>query len=341
MPSPRRRRVLRASAAALTTIGLTGCLGGDDADGDSTRDTTAIDESEPTETTPRTRRETTSEPPPDSTETTSEASEESFALPESTVKPVADARVGVADPVRRSAVAYESIMGSGGVLAPGGEQFVVAAVQSATDSTPGATGPPSYDAFDLVAGGERYPAVEIEKQTKGAFTTSLADRGDVKYDDPYADGLDGGVGWVAFRLPSPLTAKSPTVRCRYGGESATWSLPEDVATALGREPPRFELRSFAATRTDAGVELSLTVENATENAGEFLAAVYWPTSIADDDESRIVREQVAANGRVDWSTTVSPKYAASSDGEVTASVEGRVSGTATVSLPEATTSRSN
>ncbi len=320
-------------------MGLAGCTGGDDSDEAATPDATVTDRQEPTETTALTRQGTTSSDPPDS-ETTTDGADASFALPESTVETVADARVAVADPVRRSAVAYESIMGSGGVLAPDGEQFVVAAVQSATDSAPDAAGPPSYDAFDLVAGGDSYPALAIEAQTKGAFTTSLAGRGDVKYDDPYADGLNGGVGWIAFGLPSPLTADTPAIRCRYGGETATWSLPEDAATALGRSPPDFELRSFTATRTDDGVELSLTAENATDRAGEFLAAVYWPTTIADDDESRIVRERVAAHGRVDWSTTVSAKYADASAGEATASVEGCVSGTATVSLA-GTTTRSN
>jgi len=136
-------------------------------------------------------------------------------------------------------------------------------------------------------------------------------------------------------------ADAPAIRCRYGGESATWSLSEEVTAALGRERPRFERRSFSATVADEErVELSLTAENVADAGGEFLAAVYWPTSIADDDESHLVRESVGPNGLVEWSTTVSTEYAEVSDGAVTASVEGCVSGSATVVVSEATTTES-
>jgi hypothetical protein len=336
MPSPDRRRLLRTSAAALATVGVAGCLRGD-ADG-STRDETATDESTTDELTERrtTGDSTTGEP-------TTDDDAESFAVPPSAVNSVADARVGVANSVARPAVAYDSIMGSGGVLAPDGAQFVVAAVQSAVDSNPDATGPPFYDAFELVAGGERFPAVEIEERTRGAFTTALAGRGRIKYDDSYANQSgQHRVGWVAFELPSPLAAESPAIRCRYGGVSADWRLPEETAAALGRRAPRFDLRSFEATPADGDrVELSLTAENERTVGGEFLAAVYWPTSIADDDESHLVREAVTPGGRVEWSKTVSSEYATTSDGEVTASVEGCASGTTTVSLSEATTERAD
>ncbi|UPV73852.1 hypothetical protein M0R89_15060 [Halorussus limi] len=338
MPSHERRRLLRASAAALATVGATGCLGGGDRDGSPDREETATDAGTTVEPTADGR--TTGEV----TETrTAHGDPESSALPESAVKSVADARVGVANPVARPAVAYDSIMGSSGVLAPDGAQFVVAAVQTDTGSGLDAAGPPSYDAFDLVAGGERFPAVEIEKRTTGAFTTSLGGRGEIKYADPYANsGGERRVGWVAFEVPSPLTADSPAIRCRHGGASAVWRLPEETAAALGRRAPRFELRSFDATVGDgAGVELSLVAENATGVAGEFLAAVYWPTAaVADDDESHIVRESVDPNGRVEWSETVNTGYAASSEGTVTASVEGCVSGETTVSLSETATQSS-
>ena len=230
-------------------------------------------------------------------------------------------------------------MGSGGVLVPESRQFVVAAVRTATESVADAAGPPPYDAFDLVVDGEAYPAVAIEKRTRGAFTTSLAGRGDVKYDEPYARRSEDSVGWVAFELPSPLAAESAAIRCCVDGEAVRWRLPRNVTATLARRAPTFELRSFAAESLDAeSVELSLSVENAADVGGRFLAAVYWPTTIADDDESHLVRERVSANGRVEWSTTVDAKYAASSNGGTTAAVDGCVSGTATVSLPETTTS---
>ncbi|MFC4449978.1 hypothetical protein [Halorussus aquaticus] len=326
MPS-RRRQFIRTSAAALAAAGVTGCLGGDASD--STGDeTTTRDEV--------TERGTTTDPATD-------ADEESFAVRSSSVKSVGDARVGVANPVARPAVAYESVMGSGGVLAPDGTQFVVAAVQSAGGSGANPAGPPAYDAFELVAGDERFPAVEIEERTTGAYTTSLAERGQIKYDDPYASqGEDSRVGWVAFEVPSPLTAESPTVRCRYDGATAVWRLPESTATALASRAPRFELRSFSATVVAGdSVELSLTADNVSGVAGEFLAAVYWPTAVADDDESHLVRKSVTPDGRVEWAQTVDTEYATSSDGEVTASVTGHVSGETTVSLSTSTTEGSS
>ncbi|UPV99887.1 hypothetical protein M0R88_15375 [Halorussus gelatinilyticus] len=338
MPSQERRRLLRTSAAALAAVGATGCLGGGSRSSrDGTTDDSATDENA-TERRTTGGEATTGEPTTDD-RTPDDA--ESFALPESSVRSVADARVGVANPVARSTVAYDSIMGSSGVLASEGTQFVVAAVQSDDGSGADAAGPPAYDAFELVAGGERFPAVEIEQRTTGAFTTSLAGRGEIKYDDPYANsGGESRVGWVAFEVASPLSADSPAIRCRYAGASAVWDLPGETATALGRRAPDFELRSFDATVAGGdGVELSLTAENVSGIAGEFLAAVYWPTTIADDDESHIVRESVGPNGRVEWSKTVDAEYAASSDGTVTASVEGCVSGTATVSLSATTTER--
>ncbi|WP_135851121.1 hypothetical protein [Halorussus salinus] len=332
MPSTERRRLLRTSAAALA-IGAAGCLGGGSG---STAD--ELTTGEPT-VAERPTTDSTTDDRTDGATTETPENTDSFDLPASSVRSVADVSVGVAETVARPAVAYDSIMGSGGVLAPEEAQFVVAAVQSDDGSGADAAGPPTAEAFELVAGGERFPAAEIEERTTGAFTTSLAGRGRVKYDDPYADGAaKGGVGWVAFEVPSPLAADSPAIRCRYGGETAVWDLPAEEAAALGEPAPRFELRSFDATVADGEtVELSLTAENVAEVGGELLAAVYWPTTIADDDESLLVRKSVAPSGRVEWSETVDAAYAASSDGTVTASVEGCVSGTTTVALSATTT----
>lgn len=315
MPSTSRRSLLRAGAATLA--GLAGCLGSTGDDPTTTRDTTT------TRTTPDTT----------TTETTRTTTEDgSFSLPESSVRRVGDARVAVANPVARKAVAYASVMGSGGVLAPANRQFVVAAVQSATDAAADSGAEPSYADFELVAGGDSYPAVEIEEWTTGAFTTSLAGRGRVRYDASYPT---REVGWLAFEPPSPLRADRAAVRCRYGGETAEWRLPDDAVSALGRRAPSFELRSFDATQDGAGqVTLSLVAENVADVDGEFLAAVYWPTArIADDDESIVVRQLIAAGDRVEWSQSVDTEYARPYDGDtVTASVDGVVTGSTNVTL---------
>ncbi len=321
MPSISRRSLLRTGAVALA--GSAGCLGSTGRDDDSTRTKT--------DDTPTTRRT------PDPTTTTTTTDDGSFSLPASAVRRVGDARVAVADPAARKAVAYASVMGSGGVLAPESRQFVVAAVQSATDGTADSGAEPSYGDFELTAGGDRYPAVEIEQRTTGAFTTSLAGRGRVRYDAPYPTRQ---VGWLAFELPSPLPPDRATVHCRYGGETAAWSLPDHAVSTLGRRAPAFELRSFDATPDGRGrVTLSLAAENVADVDGEFLAAVYWPTArIADDDESIIVRQSVPTGDRVEWSERVDTEYAVPYDGDtVTASLDGVVTGSADVTL-EGTTS---
>ncbi len=332
MPSTDRRLFLRTGAAALAGLGLAGCLGtGRDGRATDTTDSPGDASDSPTRSPDST--ETPTDPPRGTTETTSDP------FPESAWKRVADRRVAVADPTARKAAAYDSIMGSGGVLAPADRQFVVAAVGSDGGRT-AAAGPPPYDAFELAAGDETYPAVDVEERTRGAYTTSFAGRGNVRYGASHAgSAAAGGVGWIAFDPPSPLDAPgSLELRCRYGGETATWSLPDAAAETLRRPAPAFELRSFAAEAVDGGrsVSLSLTVENVSDVGGEFLAAVYWPTTVADDDESRLVRRSVPAGGVAEWSATVDARYAARSGGEATARVDGPVSAAATVSLPETT-----
>jgi hypothetical protein len=321
MPSSNRRRFLGIAGAALT--GLAGCAGDLTTDSDgTTTDTSTTDTTTPTDTS------TTD----DGTSTTPE--------PESSERTLGDVVVDVTDPTVRKAVAYESMMGSGGVIAPDGQQFVVAAVRSGTGSSRDATGAPSYDSFDLVVDGETYSPITVEDRTIGGNTTSLAGRGEIPYDSPYANSYE--VGWVAFELPSPLDASDAAIRCRYGGETAEWTLSGDQVAALGRPAPDFELRSFEATVNEFSVDVSLVVENVSETDGRFLAAVYWPTSIADDDESTIVDRSVAASGRVEWSQTFYTEYAGggdSADGNetVTVRVDGPITAERTVELDSGTT----
>ncbi len=310
MPSTNRRLFLGAVGATLT--GIAGCLG-DTSPG-------ANDEA-PSDTTTESRTSTTTDQP-----TTAESTD-SFSLLDSSVQTVGGVQVAVANVAAEKAISYQSIMGSGGVLAPENRQFVVAEVQSGR--TPDASSDPEYDAFELIADGETYSAIEIEDRTTGAYTTSLAERGEIRYDNPYAS--RNTVGWIAFELPSPLDVNDAVIRCRYGGETVEWSLSDERVSALARPAPTFELRSFEATVRTASVELSLVAENVSEADGRFLAAVYWPTSgIADDDESTIVARSVAAGDRVEWTKSFGVEYSGGEDGIVTASVEGSVSDERTV-----------
>lgn len=319
-----RRRSLLSVLTTATVTGLAGCL--------------SELRSEPSSIHNDTTPTRTSEV---SLESSVEGTTTSLA-PTSAIKTVAGHRISVANVVSRKAVAYESIMGSGGVIAKPNTQYIIATVRSGTDSSSDAVGPPPYDAFDIVTKNKTFPAVNIEGVTKGAVTTSLAGRGDIRYDAPEAQYMtDGRSGWVVFELPSPLIGESPVIRCRYKGETATWPLSEETILALRQPAPTFELRSFTSSPSgDKAVELSLTVENITDVGGEFLAAIYWPTSITDDDESHLIRKSVSPNSRFTWSKTMSTTYATKSENTVIATVEGAVSGTTTVSLPGVTTDNS-
>jgi hypothetical protein len=332
---PSRRSALRALPAVLGA-GVAGCLGDGGSGTDNGRTTApvttggggsaATDGAEPAGTTDGTGT-------PESTAT---------HPPEGTVRTLGDLRVSVADPVARKAVAYESLMGSGGVLAPEGRQFAVAAVRSTPRSGPGsgafdAGGDPPRDAFSLVVGDGSYPAVGIEDRTTGARTAALAGRGDLAYGTPTADGWE--TGWIAFEPPSPVEPGAgdarPRIRCEYGDGTGTWSLHPDAVATLARPAATFELRSFAAERADGGadVELSLVAENTAEVDGRFLAAVYLPTrAIADDDESHLVERSVAAGDTVEWTERFDARYLSAEDGTLDVRAEGVVSGSATVEV---------
>ena len=375
--APTRRDALRTAALLCGLGSLAGCVtqnstssnGTSQGDGRPTTGTTS--ETGPTtrtatgaepstiERTP-TERATTKRPPTESTRpeettmpeatvpegstaTTTGATPDRKPSPESTVTPPSDervrsvggVRVAVSNPIARKTVAYDSIMGSAGVLAKTDRQFVVAAVRSASNREFDAAAPPAYDAFSLVAGGETFPAVGIEERTTGAYTTSLAGRGEVGY--AASNARSRPVGWIVFEPPPTLETGEATIRCRHDDETAAWSLPSAAVETLARPAPSFELRSFGTER-NGSVELSLVAANVADVDGEFLAAVYWPTTaIADDDESIIVRREVAAGDRVEWSETVSTSATGGGeDGTVTARVDGVVTGEASVAVPRTT-----
>jgi hypothetical protein len=376
--APTRRDALRTAALLCGLGSLAGCVtqnftssnGASQGDGRPTTGTTSetgpttrtATETEPStvEQTP-TERTATERPPTESTRpeettmpeatvpegstaTTTGATPDHKTSPESIVTPpsdervrsVGDVRVAVTNLIARKVIAYDSLLGSGGVLARPDRQFVVATVRSASGSEFDAAGPPEYDAFSLVADSETFPAVTVEERTAGGTTASLAGRGDRGYGTIDTGGWP--TGWIAFEPPSPLETGNAAIRCQHGNETATWSLPDSVVETLARTGPSFELQSFSAERNGPEVELSLVATNVADVDGEFLAAVYWPTTaIADDDESIIVRREVAAGDRVEWSKTVSTgATGGGEDGTVTARVDGVVTGEAAVAVPRTT-----
>jgi len=298
----------RAYVAGVTTLlgGIAGCMEASEPGGTET----------PTESGPtgtgrnRSPSETPTDPPADAERT------------------VGGATVAVTDIVARKAVTYQSAMGSGGVVAPDGRQFVVASVRSDAEL--------SLDAFALRAGGNEWVA------------SRLADTGAVNY---AVEGHEGGpVGWrvagdgskyVLFQLPSPLAASTPRISLRHGGESAEWALPDEALSTLTAPEPSFELDSLDApdsvSQADP-LEVSLTVTNTSGTDGRFLASVFWPTYlVADDDESHVVETSVDAGATTTQSLSIDTNYTTDEDGAVTLRVEGYVSTETEVQVTDAGT----
>lgn len=187
----------------------------------------------------------------------------------------------------RKAVRYESLMGSGGVLAAEGNQYVIASVRTnqgpeKTDFT-FRTDERSWDAgLSGTVGGVNARVAGIEATPVGY----------------YAFGAPRS--YLAFVVPSPLSGSNPRIRyeSRFPGSgSSEWSLSADLQDRLAAKEPRFELEALdTPERIDVGERLpvTLTIRNASATDGRFLAALYWPTSVADDDESHIVERTIAA-----------------------------------------------
>ena len=308
MPST-RREFLASSLGVAAALVTAGCL--DDStgtDGESPTDSPA----EPSDS-PKGSPPDTEVPPPASSERT-----------------VGGDAVTVFDIVATKAVTYESTMGSGGVVAPEGRQFVVASVRTDAELT--------MDEFTLQAGGEGWAAVDPGDE--GAQNYSVADHEGGSLNGP-AVGADGNTRYVAFELDSPLDAEDPRIVLDHGGESAAWSLSDGAAETLAAPSPSFELDSLSAPDSvQQGEEMTveLSVTNTSETSGRFLAAVYWPTElIADDDESHLIEQSVDAGASTTASLTIDTKYTTNEDGPVTLRVKGYVEAEQEITVEDAST----
>lgn len=303
MPS---RRAYLAGVATLLT-GVAGCTnrGGD----------TASPTDSPTPTASPTERKGS----PSETET---------PPPEEARRTVGGESVAVTDIVARKAVSYQSTMGSGGVLAAEGKQYVVASVHTEADL--------SFQCFWVRTAADEWQAGLPD--TEGGINYAVAGH----EGGPVGRPIGGeGPDFVAFEVPSPLDAADPAIHVEHGDDTAQWSLPEAAVETLGASAPSFELDSLSAPDSiQQGEELTveLTATNTSDTSGRFLAAVYWPTElIADDDESHIVEEHVEAGATTTQSLTIDTKYTTNEDGPVTLRVTGHVSGETTVQVTDAGT----
>ncbi|MDS0259019.1 hypothetical protein NDI56_06385 [Haloarcula sp. S1CR25-12] len=250
--------------------------------------------------------------PSDSTEESAPGTER--PTERSTATPTESASsVAVEDIAAQKAVSYSSMMGSGGVLAAADRQYVVASV----------TGTETYERPEFVFETDSETYDSGLDDTVGARNASVAGR-----HRPY----------VAFDIPSPLSASNPRIR-RADDEDETWSLPDDAAATLAAPAPRFELDELTvpdSVSEGRPLSVSLTVTNVADTEGRFLAALYWPTrEIQDDDESRLVERDVAAGETTTASLDIDTSYTASEDGPVTLSVRGHVCASREVTLQNA------
>ncbi|PSQ17966.1 hypothetical protein BRD02_02160 [Halobacteriales archaeon QS_8_69_73] len=234
--------------------------------------------------------------------------------------------VELADIGARKAVTYESTLGSGGVLAAEGRQYVVASVVTGVETTAAA--------FALAASGESYdPGLP---DTAGGLNRSVAGRSGQPLG---SGGFDPGeTAVLAFVVPSPLSA--PAAEIRYDGDAGPWPLGGSARRTLAAPEPRYELASFEAPETvDQGRSLSasVTVRNVSDTDGRFLAALYWPTELADDDESHLLERSVAAGETATFERSIDTRYTTSEDGPVSLRLRGHVAAERTVRVTGAET----
>ena len=236
--------------------------------------------------------------------------------------------VELADVGARKAVTYESTLGSGGVLAAEGQQYVVASVVTGVETTAAE--------FVLAAGGESYdPGLP---DTAGGLNRSVAGRSGQPLG---SGGFDPGeTAVLAFVVPSPLSA--PAAEIRYDGDAGPWPLGGSARRTLAAPEPRYELASFEAPETvDQGRSLStsVTVRNVSDTDGRFLAALYWPTElVADDDESHLLERSVAAGETATLERSIDTRYTTGEDGPVSLRLRGHVAAERTVRVTGAETS---
>jgi hypothetical protein len=135
-------------------------------------------------------------------------------------------------------------------------------------------------------------------------------------------------GILAFTLPSPLdTGTERLCLDASGGPTGTWPLSDPARRRLAAPEPRFELDDLSvpgAVDPPAPLDVSLTVTNVAETDGRLLVAVYWPTRVADDDESHVVDRQVGAGETVVVSFELDTRRTAREDGAATLGVRGHV-----------------
>jgi hypothetical protein len=306
MPSRRRYLALLGAGLAATA----GCLS--DGDGGAT-------DTQPHDTTRPPTTDTTA--PPTTTHGTTRGPGTTTGDP---VEGVTVSDLGVV-----KAGAYYAWPYSTEVYAPPGKQFVVASVRM-----PGGRTAPG---FSFRAAGETYqPGIDGVDSPGWAGSTFAGREGGL------VAGQHEGSGYLAFTVPSPIDAADP--RIRLDAEDRAWPLPDAARERLATPSPSFRLDGFEApdsVERPHSVDVSLTVTNTSDVDGRFVAGLHWPTNVvADDDETHVLRQDVAAGASSTLSRTLGTEYATFETDTLTLSLGGYVSAAREVTVEaDGTTTR--
>lgn len=259
-------------------------------------------------------------------QTGSDTASSSSPPPSSSPSSPDTASPAVGDAVARKAITSESVMGSGGVLTDTDRHYVVASVGRPDTLEP--------STFRFVAAQETWPTDLPD--TVGALNHTIAGHKGGPLDRPFSD----DEAYLAFTLPSPLSASNP--RIRYADDTTDeWSLPPAARNVLAADAPRFELDSLSAPEAlSQGETLSvtLTATNVSDVDGRLLVAIYWPTeTIADDDESHLVDRRVATGETVTVTVNIDTDATAYEVGPVVLELRGHVEARRKIRLQDVST----
>ena len=215
----------------------------------------------------------------------------------------------------RKAVTYRSLMGSSGVLAAEGRQYVVASVTADREV--------AASAFAFEAGGDAW--APGHGTTAGSVNRSLAGREGVPLG--YGGYDPGQDAYLAFVVPSPMSASTPEITFE-GDDAGPWPLEDTDRETLAAPEPTFELASLSVpdeVSEGETLDVELEARNVSETDGRFLAALYWPThQVADDDESTILEREIAAGEVATLSRSIDTRYTDDEDRSNDLRVRGHV-----------------
>ncbi len=150
-----------------------------------------------------------------------------------------------------------------GVMAPADRQFLFVGVNAVDADTP-----PAPDDLELVAGDRHAGWTAFGGEAPTTLETG------VNRDRPYDP--EALMGWVGFDLPVPLSSGTARIGRTDVTGSRSWSVPDDVVSALREPAPDFRVTNIDAPETTAlngPVAVTFDIENVGSVSGTFRASL--------------------------------------------------------------------